>query len=377
MANIKINKLLIFLINLMRQSKNKFLLLKGTYEYSSKKKKFVFPLLDGDSITSKKLRHIVDPTYDSTFKLLFGMRGAEERLKALLNAFLYPGIIQKEIQSLTYIQNAMHRLNEKNNNNSLITDIACQIMVDDQKYVVAIEMQLSDRGTLSKRLFNYGTTLSYNNSFTNCLALGISVSSKVESNYTKLQKKTYSHIEDLEYLKTILINVDIELKRMEAGENIQINQQNLEEDGKEFIKLLGIRNWGTKCDDNRFALPEWDISENSVINECINILSEISDTKLSRMILDEQYFEDIKTENYNAGMDEGMKKGMNKGLIIAAFLIFLEEKEDERAFQILKSNNVQVKGDEEIKKILQGKKNSDVNDFIEYLNNYNFFLNSS
>ena len=205
------------------------------------------------------------------------------------------------------------------------------------------------------------------------MALGISVSSKVESNYTKLQKKTYSHIEDLEYLKTILINVDIELKRMEAGENIQINQQNLEEDGKEFIKLLGIRNWGTKCDNNRFALPEWDISENSVINECINILSEISDTKLSRMILDEQYFEDIKTENYNAGMDEGI----NKGLIIAAFLIFLEEKEDERAFQILKSNNVQVKGDEEIKKILQGKKNSDVNDFIEYLNNYNFFLNSS
>ena len=309
------------------------------------------------------------------------MRGAEERLKVLLNAFLYPGIVQKEIQSLTYIQNATHRLNKKNNNNSLITEIACQIMVDDQKYFIAIKMPLSDRGTLSKRLFNYGTTLRYNNSFTNCLALGISVSSKVESNYTKLQKKTYSHIEDLEYLKTILINVDIELKRMEAGENIQINQQNLEEDGKEFIKLLGIRNWGTKCDNNRFALPEWDISENSVINECINILSEISDTKLSRMILDEQYFEDIKTENYNAGMDEGMKKGMNeginKGLIIAAFLIFLEEKEDERAFQILKSNNVQVKEDEEIKKILQGKKNSDVNDFIEYLNNYNFFLNSS
>ena len=43
------------------QLKNKFLLLKGTYEYSSKNKKFVFPLLDGDSITSKKLRHIVDP----------------------------------------------------------------------------------------------------------------------------------------------------------------------------------------------------------------------------------------------------------------------------------------------------------------------------
>ena len=89
------------------------------------------------------------------------MRGAEERLKVLLNAFLYPGIIQKEIQSLTYIQNAMHRLNIKNNNNSLITEIACQIMVDDQKYFIAIEIQLTDRDTLSKRLFNYGTTLRY------------------------------------------------------------------------------------------------------------------------------------------------------------------------------------------------------------------------
>ena len=118
------------------------------------KKKYVFHLLDGDCITSKNLRFIVEPKQDSTFKQLFGMRGAEERLKVLLNAFLYPGIVQKEIQSLTYIQNAMHRLNKKNNNNSLITEIACQIMVDDQKYFIAIKMQLSDRGTLSKRLFS-------------------------------------------------------------------------------------------------------------------------------------------------------------------------------------------------------------------------------
>ena len=126
-----------------------------------KQKKYVFLLLDGDCITSKNLRFIVDPKQDSIFKLLFGMRGAKERLKDLLNAFFYPGIIQKEIQSLTYIQNAMHRLNIKNNNNSLITEIACQIMVDDQKYFIAIEIQLSDRDTLSKRLFNYGTTLRY------------------------------------------------------------------------------------------------------------------------------------------------------------------------------------------------------------------------
>ena len=246
-------------------NKNKFLLLTGTYEYSSKKGKFVFPLTDGDSITSKRLKFIVDPTYDSTFKLLFGSNGAEERLKEMLNALLYPGEYPKKIRSLKFIANEMHKLGEQNKKNSLITDIACEIKVDGQVYVVAIEMQIGDRGSLTKRLFNYGTSLRNNNSFQDCFALGISVSSRVNSNYTKIKKNTYEETVDLDYIKTIQINLDYELSRMGNGDNIQINGKNLLDDGKEFLKLLGLRNWATKNSSNRFALPEWDISENSIL----------------------------------------------------------------------------------------------------------------
>ena len=59
----------------MEQLKNKFLLLKGTYEYSTKKQKYVFHLLDGDSIKSKNLKFIAAPTYDYTFNLFWLKRG--------------------------------------------------------------------------------------------------------------------------------------------------------------------------------------------------------------------------------------------------------------------------------------------------------------
>ena len=349
----------------MKQNKNKFLLLKGTYEFSSKKRKYVFHLLDGDSITSKELKFIVDPTYDSTFKILFGSTGSEKRLKEMLNAILYPGIYPKKIKRLKFLPNEIHKLNEKNNKNSLITDIACEIEVDGKEYVIALEMQLGDKGSFNKRLFNYGTSLRNNNSFKNCIALGISISSRVQSNYTKLQKKTYTHELDLNYLRTIQVNLDNELGRMEEGKNIQINNKDIQDDGKEFIKLLSLRKWATKNDRNKYALPNWDISENPIINECIKILSEISDSELSRMILDEQYLEDIQAENFNAGM--------NKGYITCAFCNFLEDRNNKRALDLLTNNDIRIDEEEEVREILKDKENSDVEDFIHYLNNYNFF----
>ena len=152
--------------------------------------------------------------------------------------------------------------------------------------------------------------------------------------------------------------------RLVNGENIEINGKILQEEGKEFLKFLGIRNWGTKvC--YKFALPDWDISDNDIINECINILSQISDNELTRILLDEQYYNDIKTENFNAGM--------NKGFVIASFSNFLEDRNNSRAFKMLRDNNAKVYGEEEIREMLKDKEESDVDKFIKYLKNYNFF----
>ena len=297
--------------------------------------------------------------------IYFGSKGAEERLKEMLNALLYPGIYPKKIRSLKFLPNDINNLIKKKDKNSLITDILCQIMVDGQEYVVDIEMRIGDRDSLNKRFINYGTSLRNNNSFKGYLTLGISVSSKVQSNYTNQKKKNFNQTTDLDYLKTIQINIDNELKRIENGESVEINGKNLKDDGKEFLKLLGLKNWATEAYGYKFALPEWDISDNSKINQCIKNLSEISDSELAQIIMDEQYFEDIQKENYKAGF--------NIGLIIGAFENFLKDKENKRAFYALKYNNAQVNGEDEIREILKEKEKSDVDNFIEYLKNYKFF----
>jgi hypothetical protein len=83
------------------------------------------------------------------------------------------------------------------------------------------------------------------------------------------------------------------------------------------------------------------------------------------MILDEQYLEDIKADNFNAGK--------NEGIITCAFINFLEDRNNKRALLLLENNDVRFDEEDEIREILKEKENSDVEDFIHYLNNYEFF----
>lgn len=339
--------------------------LKGQYKYDSKKKKYIFDVMKGKKISCESLRYLIDPTYDSTFKILFGAKGAEERLTALLNSLLFPGDDEEKIEELNYLPNEFHSLNKKWNKNALRTDIACEIIINDKKYVLILEMQIGDNGSLTQRLFDYGTSLRNNNSSENCFSLGISISSKVNSNYVKLKKTTAKSSTTLEYINTVLINLDKELINMKNNKNININNKVLDIEGKEFIKLLGIRAWAKK-EGEKFIFPNFDLSENEAINECINILSSFNDRQLTEVLMDERYKLDI--------MKDSEKRGQYRGYIDSAFQIFLEGiPGDDRAYNLLKDNNIILEDEGELIEILKDKPQSLVNQFIVYLNNYEFF----
>ena len=220
--------------------------LKGSYDYSEIEPKYYFDLLDEEQISCRGIKYVVDPTYDSTFKMLFGCNGAENRLIDMLNALLFPDKNQRKIRKLKYLTNEINKINQKNGKKSLRPDIACEIETDDNIYVFAIKVQIGDRGSFNKRLFNYGTSLRNANSYKDFFALGISISSKVNSNYTKLKEFSNNEEKTLKFITTIQINVDKELENIENGENNNINGQTIKNEGKEFIKLLGLRNWATK-----------------------------------------------------------------------------------------------------------------------------------
>lgn len=271
------------------EEKSIFLNLKGKYNYISKNKKYSFDVLNGNKISCKSLKYLVDPVYDSTFKLLFGINGAEERLIGLLNSILFPGQNEDKIRRLGYLTNEFHSFNQKGNKKSLRADIVCEIeRNNNNKFVVAIEMEIGDKGSLTQRLFDYGTSLRNVNSSKNCFSLGISISSRVNSNYVKLMKTTMNNTSTLDYINTVQVNIDNELIKVNGDEDIKINNKFLENEGKEFIKLLGLRNWAEKSGD-KFVLPNLKLSDNEAINDCIEYLSSINDNLFVEILIDEKY----------------------------------------------------------------------------------------
>lgn len=131
----------------------------NSYMFNKSNKCHYFELSNGEQLSCKLIKSITDPIYDSNFKRLFGVSGAEKRLIDLLNSLLFPGEEVNKIISVKYLSNEFHKFNQKHDKGSLRTDIACEISINGIIYVVAIEMQIGAQGTLNKRLFNYGTSL--------------------------------------------------------------------------------------------------------------------------------------------------------------------------------------------------------------------------
>ena len=56
-------------------------------------------------------------------------------------------------------------------------------------------------------------------------------------------------------------------------EPVIINKEEIDDNGKEYIKLLGIRNW-CKRDSSKYALPKLPLlSSNEIFLECLEINS--------------------------------------------------------------------------------------------------------
>ena len=350
------------------ENKDVFLLLKGTFEYDNNFEKYYFDLEKNELFPCKNIISIADPIYDSTFKILFGITGAEERLKDLINSFLFPDEDDNKIKKLEYVTNEFQKLDAKNNHGALRTDIACKIKtINDDIYVISIEIQIWDKGDFTQRLFNYGTSLRNNNSYKNCYAIGISISSQ-NSNFVTLKKKIKNNSTDLDYLKTMEIYLKEELENIKLGNEIKINDKKITQRGKEYIKLFGIRLWG-KMVGNKYIIPNEEIFFNEKIKECINILSNVDNFSLEKMILDEYTYLNELRLSKEEGIKEGINEGINEGIIKSAYGVFLINNNIKDFKEYLKDEGIVINNKEEIRKILKNKDKTLVEYFINILFN--------
>ena len=350
----------------MEEDKCLFLELEGGYKYKNSSGRYVFNLVNENTFKCKTVNYIADPIYDNTFNYLFGRDYGKDRLIDFINSIMFPNEEDEAIQ-LTYENNQFPKLNKKNCKSVIITDIACQIKTIKKKnpFLMCIELQIGNNDSFSKRFTNYSASLKDDNFFKDFFYIGLYFSiiddeyrGSNDINLSKIKNKGHK----LKNMNIIEIDINDEIYNIMNDKPVIINNKEILNNGKEYIKLLGIRNWCSR-DSSKYVLPDLSLlSSNEIFVECLKILGSVSQNALSLMKVDEQsLFDDEKEEE-------------DRKYIYSAFSLFITKSDP---IDFLEKNNVDLGDYSEhyIKSVLKYEKVKYVKAFIKCLNDNNL-LNS-
>ncbi len=352
----------------MEEEESYFLRYTGYSEKDKESGKYHFFLKDNIIYKAKKINYIADPCYDSTFKILFGSENGKKRLIDLLNSIIFPDEDEDdEIIELTYVNNEFTKFNKKNNRDTIRADITSKVKTyDGNEFLICLEIQIGQKYNFTKRLFNYGTSLRNSHKFKDCYSIGFFLSTNQlnrKSSIVNLIKNNNSkHEKILKYMRIIEIDINAEVSNILDDEPVIINHKYINEKGKEYIKLFGIRNWCNN-NSNRFRIPKIDnVSSNDIFKECLSILSSVNQDQISKMSVDEQSFFD------------SIKSYKDEAFIIVAFDYFLKGKDKKEIFEHFEKYDVNFEELDEfdIKSMLPKEKENNINNFIKFLKKYNY-----
>jgi len=338
----------------MEEGESYFLRYTGYSEKDKESEKYNFFLKDNIIYKAKKINYIADPCYDSTFKILFGCENGKKRLIDLLNSIIFPDEDEdNEIIELTYINNEFTKFNKKNKRDTIRADISSKVKTyNENEFLICLEMQIGQKYNSHK--------------FKDCYSIGFFLSINQlnrKSNLVNLIKNNNSKYETiLKYIRIIEIDINAEVSNILDNEPVIINNKYINEKGKEYIKLFGIRNW---CDNisNRFRIPKIDnVSSNDIFKECLSILSSVNQDQISKMSVDEQSFFD------------SIKSYKDEAFILVAYDYFLKGKDKKEIFEHFEKYDVNFEELDEfdIKSMLPKEKESNINNFIKFLKKYNY-----
>ena len=346
----------------MENEDSYFLRYIGSSEKDKESGKYNFFLKDNIIYKAKKINYIADPCYDCTFKILFGCENGKKRLMDLLNSIIFPDEDEDdEIIELAYVNNEFTKFNKKNNRDTIRADITSRVKTfDGNEFLICLEIQIGQKYNFTKRLFNYGSSLRNCHKFNDCYSIDFFLSSnqlnrKSNNNNSKNEKI-------LKYMRIIEIDINAEVSKILDDKPVIINNKYINEKGKEYIKLFGIRNW---CDNisNRFRIPKIDnVSSNDIFKECLSILSSVNQDQISKMIVDEQSFFDT------------IKAYKDEAFILVAFDYFLQGKDKKEIFEHFEKYDVNFEELDEfdIKSMLIKEKENNIKKFIKFLKKYNY-----
>lgn len=270
---------------------------------------------------------IADHGYGLTFKRIFtgkemidGYTGVQ-RAMSLINHVRFPDPNDMHVIKLVELPPEHTRLDNFNNLGHFRFDVAYRCTCSDQTnefiaYLFDIEMQTSHNKYFIGRLSKYGQTLKErNNNLPFCVLAFANYSLKLQG-----EEKWISTVERNPQDGNIIRVLDdifcIDLYRtsidLVQGNSIFVQQKEIPQEGREWLKLLGIRNFpGLKFGD-QYLVPAAFSPE---INSALLILSQITEDNLKSYIQNETEAYHLLSTSYEDGLQEGRREGRQQVLI--------------------------------------------------------------
>ena len=259
-------------IKLSNNNFNKFdiLNLQGTYKIINNK--YYFDLINSDSRQkSEEIYEIADPSNGQTFKILFngiytinkisGFDRAISLIKSLL--FKFPN--NKEIKTLCYWPNEIPEVSGHNRRKLKVVDcpFLCE-MNDGSKYIINLEMQNYNYNGLDLNALTYGTSLRNASGLPVIIIVLLIAEADIYNSFEiipfkkLLNSSEFKQIDD--YVYVICFDLFYIVQCMDSNIEPELNGFKISREGKEWIKLLTIKEWMRKISIQgkikRYPLPK-------------------------------------------------------------------------------------------------------------------------
>lgn len=298
-------------------------------------KSYKFEFNDNIEITCEPL-FIVPPIYDVSFKKVFscnkiGLESAGDFLNSLFfpksQSIIELKCLQKEIPSNSHL---------KNDQGTLIVDnvFIAKIrylekdkekkMIEKEKEVL-IDFEMESNYQIDKytdKFFNYATGIRNQNDFreTWVIALCVNRSKKPRSEKTsksyvtkKYKFNDNGYNKDLDYVQIYEIYLKDLYSKFNKSISIFENEE-IQDTGKEWIKLFTIELWAYSVNDSLYCIPSNLIFKGKYIKRAIGLLSDIHEQLTLRINVEKHHQKQIQEEfenRINQKYQEGKKDGYN------------------------------------------------------------------
>ena len=262
-----------------------FIQIEGNYDFNKDDYGFFFHLNNKQKYFSRFRSFIGDPLYAVTLNLIFTGKSGLIIANDFLNSILYPNG-EQNLEIMNVIEDEFSKIIYNIDYKDKISNIILyKAKIDEKEYFLKLEFQLKIKYN-EKYKFETCDLVINTMDYKKYLEVG-------NINELKRLNNSVFNFRKLYYTKLVEINLSSEIKKINKEEDVIINNKKLNDKGKEWIKLLGIRFWCEIKDGPKFIIPYYDdLSKNPLFVEAIKLLGSFKSFDLAKLRLDEEYLFD-------------------------------------------------------------------------------------